>query len=95
MILEVGSWALRQAAIDHRKWTEAGLRPPKIAVNVSPIQLRRRDFVSIVEKAILDSLGVEPPPNRTPLPRDGVVAPIKVPGFCCGPCAGRCPAVRW
>ncbi len=58
LILEVGSWALKQAAIDHRKWTDAGLRPPKVAVNVSPIQLRRREFVSIVEQAILE--GVAP-----------------------------------
>ena len=58
LILEVGSWALRQAAADHRGWTEAGLEPPRVAVNVSPIQLRQGDFVAAVAAAI--SEGVVP-----------------------------------
>jgi diguanylate cyclase (GGDEF)-like protein/PAS domain S-box-containing protein len=52
LILEVGAWALQRAARDHRAWAEAGLKPPKVAVNVSPIQLRRRDFVQMLEEAI-------------------------------------------
>jgi PAS domain S-box-containing protein/diguanylate cyclase (GGDEF)-like protein len=52
MILEVGAWALRRAACDQRRWTELGLRPLRVAVNVSPIQLRQRDFVQAVEQAI-------------------------------------------
>jgi diguanylate cyclase (GGDEF)-like protein/PAS domain S-box-containing protein len=56
LIMQVGSWALRRAALDHRAWVEKGLRPPRIAVNVSPIQLRRRDFVSSVEAAILEGM---------------------------------------
>jgi diguanylate cyclase (GGDEF)-like protein len=52
LILEVGAWALRQAAQDHRRWAERSLAAPRIAVNVSPIQLRQRDFVRVVEGAI-------------------------------------------
>jgi EAL domain-containing protein (putative c-di-GMP-specific phosphodiesterase class I) len=52
LILEVGAWALTRAALDHRAWVEAGLKPPKVAVNVSAIQLRQRDFVRTVEDAI-------------------------------------------
>jgi EAL domain-containing protein (putative c-di-GMP-specific phosphodiesterase class I) len=58
LILEVGAWALKRASIDHRKWVEAGLTPPRIAVNVSPLQLRQREFVAEVEKAIME--GVTP-----------------------------------
>jgi diguanylate cyclase (GGDEF)-like protein/PAS domain S-box-containing protein len=58
LILQVGSWALRRASLDHRAWFEAGLKPPKVAVNVSAIQLRQRDFVRIVEQAIME--GVAP-----------------------------------
>jgi diguanylate cyclase (GGDEF)-like protein len=58
LILEVGSWALRRAAADHRAWTEAGFAPPRVAVNVSAIQLRQRDFVGVVEQAIIG--GVAP-----------------------------------
>jgi diguanylate cyclase (GGDEF)-like protein/PAS domain S-box-containing protein len=56
LIVQVGSWALKRAAMDHRAWVEAGLTPPKVAVNVSPIQLRQRDFVQIVEQAIMDGM---------------------------------------
>ncbi|HEY5896594.1 MAG TPA: EAL domain-containing protein, partial [Burkholderiales bacterium] len=56
LILPVGTWALRRASMEHRAWTEAGLRPPRVAVNVSPIQLRRRDFVQVVEQAIIEGL---------------------------------------
>ena len=56
LILQVGSWALRRAALDHRAWAERGLKPPRVAVNVSPIQLRQRDFVRDVEHAIMKGI---------------------------------------
>jgi diguanylate cyclase (GGDEF)-like protein/PAS domain S-box-containing protein len=52
LILDVGIWVLQQAARDHRAWVEQGLNPPRIAVNVSAIQLRRHDFVETVKRAI-------------------------------------------
>jgi EAL domain-containing protein (putative c-di-GMP-specific phosphodiesterase class I) len=58
LILPVGAWALRRAALDHRAWTEQGLRPPRVAVNVSAIQLRRANFMRMVEQAIEE--GVAP-----------------------------------
>ena len=59
LILQVGSWALRRASLDHRDWAEHGLKAPRIAVNVSPIQLRQPDFVDVLKQAISD--GVAPP----------------------------------
>jgi len=56
MILEVGSWALRRAAADHRKWVEQRLPAPRVAVNVSAIQLRQREFVGAVEEAIMEGI---------------------------------------
>jgi diguanylate cyclase (GGDEF)-like protein len=52
MILEVGAWALQRAALDHRRWADQGLAPPRVAVNVSAIQLKHRDFVRTLEQAI-------------------------------------------
>jgi diguanylate cyclase (GGDEF)-like protein/PAS domain S-box-containing protein len=52
MILDVGRWAVRKALEDYRKWHARGLQPPRIAVNVSPIQIRQKDFVSVVRDAI-------------------------------------------
>lgn len=40
----VGAWVLNQAAADCREWRRAGLPPVRVAVNVSPTELRRRGF---------------------------------------------------
>src|SRR5688572_7966364 len=52
LILEVGAWALRQAVHQHRSWLEHGVAAPRIAVNVSTVQLRQKDFVARVRRAI-------------------------------------------
>jgi diguanylate cyclase (GGDEF)-like protein len=51
-IVDVGEWVLRQAARDLRGWVAAGFSNLRIAVNVSPLQLRRRDFVNRVLASI-------------------------------------------
>ncbi len=57
MILDVGAWAIRRAVIDHDQWRCTGLDAPRVAVNVSPIQLRKPDFVGIVHAAIAHGTG--------------------------------------
>ncbi len=52
LILEVGAWALAKAVADHARWLDEGLSPPRVAVNVSAIQLRQREFVTALEEAI-------------------------------------------
>lgn len=59
LILGAGAWALRRAALDYERWLEQGVAAPRIAVNVSPIQLRRRDFVEVVRRSIAG--GATPP----------------------------------
>jgi len=55
MILEVGFWAIRKALSDFGRWRAAGLRAPRIAVNVSAIQLQQKDFVDTVKSIIGDN----------------------------------------
>ena len=50
MILDVGKWAIAQALSDHRAWRNLGCAPERVAVNVSAVQLRRRDFVDAVAR---------------------------------------------
>jgi diguanylate cyclase (GGDEF)-like protein len=52
LIHEVGRWALGKAIQDYRRWCSAGLPAVRIAVNVSPLQLRSRSFVAEIEEAI-------------------------------------------
>jgi diguanylate cyclase (GGDEF)-like protein/PAS domain S-box-containing protein len=44
LIVPLGDWILRQAASDLRRWQGTGLSPGRVAVNISPVQLRRRAF---------------------------------------------------
>jgi diguanylate cyclase (GGDEF)-like protein/PAS domain S-box-containing protein len=59
LILEAGRWALRRAAQDHAAWRAEGLTPPRIAVNVSAIQLRRQEFVEDVMAALAGTHGFQ------------------------------------
>ncbi len=52
LILNVGQWAMREAVAMHRGWLARGLPAPRIAVNVSAIQLRGRNFVDEVRAAL-------------------------------------------
>jgi diguanylate cyclase (GGDEF)-like protein len=58
MIVEAGTWALMQAMKDFRYLQKNNLSPPRIAVNVSQIQLQRSDFVSTIERILSDLGGV-------------------------------------
>ena len=46
LILEVGEWVIERAARDCQSWQQQGLAAMRIAVNISPVQLRQADFVS-------------------------------------------------
>jgi diguanylate cyclase len=50
LIVELGEWMLRRACIDGRDWP--GLT---VAVNVSPLQFRRSDFVDVVERILRET----------------------------------------
>ncbi|MGQ0546477.1 MAG: EAL domain-containing protein [Betaproteobacteria bacterium] len=52
LILEAGEQAISSASAAYRLWQERGLDPPRIAVNISAIQLRRNSFVADVLSAL-------------------------------------------
>jgi diguanylate cyclase (GGDEF)-like protein len=54
LIVPLGEWVLRRACSDARRWPDI-----KVAVNVSPIQFRQKDFVATVER-ILAETGIDP-----------------------------------
>jgi len=56
LIHEVGRWAMHKAIEDYLRWRNAGLAAVRIAVNVSPLQMRSKGFTAEVEKAI----GIDP-----------------------------------
>jgi diguanylate cyclase (GGDEF)-like protein len=54
LIVPLGEWVLRRACADAKRWPGV-----KVAINVSPIQFRQKDFVTTVEK-ILAETGINP-----------------------------------
>jgi diguanylate cyclase (GGDEF)-like protein/PAS domain S-box-containing protein len=52
MIREVGRWVMHKAIADHLRWRRSGLNPVRIAINVSPLQLRNPGFVREVVQAL-------------------------------------------
>lgn len=52
LIYEVGRWALKKAIADYLRWRAAGLAVVRIAVNVSPLQLRHPGFITEIERVI-------------------------------------------
>jgi diguanylate cyclase (GGDEF)-like protein len=52
LIVEVGNWVFEQAIADMETWRSLGLEVPRVAVNVSEVQLRQPNFVATVLAAL-------------------------------------------
>ena len=52
LILDVGRWVLKQAMKDYCAWQAAGLNPPRIAVNLSALNLREAGVVAEVKQLV-------------------------------------------
>jgi diguanylate cyclase (GGDEF)-like protein/PAS domain S-box-containing protein len=52
MILAIGQWVLRQACRQMREWLDAGLLAVPVAVNISALEFRSRQFVQEVQEAL-------------------------------------------
>ncbi|MCZ8516332.1 EAL domain-containing protein [Paenibacillus filicis] len=59
LIIPIGEWVLRTACKQNKAWQDAGHPPLKMAVNISPIQFHRSEFVNVVLDA-LDESGLAP-----------------------------------
>jgi diguanylate cyclase (GGDEF)-like protein/PAS domain S-box-containing protein len=57
LIVPIGRWVLREACAQAKRWEEAGLKPGSIAVNISALEFRHKDFVEGVH-AILNETGL-------------------------------------
>jgi diguanylate cyclase (GGDEF)-like protein/PAS domain S-box-containing protein len=58
-IVPIGRWVLREACRQARAWQDAGLAPLRIAVNISAVELRAKEFVAGVG-TILTETGLDP-----------------------------------
>src|SRR5204862_5619 len=59
IIIPIGTWVLRTACTCNKAWQKKGITPMRIAVNISSLQFKQKDFVEIV-KNILAETELEP-----------------------------------
>lgn len=58
-ILVIGEWVLRSAVTQLKRWIEAGMAPMVVSVNLSAVQFRHPNLLSMVTQ-ILEEVGLPP-----------------------------------
>ncbi|ORJ54905.1 EAL domain-containing protein [Geothermobacter hydrogeniphilus] len=59
LIIPIGEWVLRTACRQHKKWLDQGMRPLRLAVNLSRRQFRQNNLIEMIGE-ILDESGLPP-----------------------------------
>jgi len=52
LIIDVGKWIMKRAASQYVEWRSRMPQPPRIAVNISQLQLAQKNFTAIVEEIV-------------------------------------------
>lgn len=55
LIVDISRWVIRQACEQNRKWQDEGLPKISVAVNVSALDLRRRDLSDLIANTLIQS----------------------------------------
>jgi len=56
LIIPVGKWVMQRAMQDSDRWRRLGLRPVRVAVNVSAVQFRGHEFIEFMLDLVKDRL---------------------------------------
>jgi EAL domain-containing protein (putative c-di-GMP-specific phosphodiesterase class I) len=59
LIVPIGHWVLREACRQAKEWRDDGLSEMRLAVNISAVELRSKEFVAGVESILADT-GFDP-----------------------------------
>ncbi len=55
LIVPIGKWVLREGCRQAKVWLAAGAAPVSMAVNISPVELRAKDFVAGVHEILTET----------------------------------------
>jgi diguanylate cyclase (GGDEF)-like protein/PAS domain S-box-containing protein len=75
LILSIGPWILRTAAVQARRWQRGGVPELRIAVNLSPPELMTRTLPDTV-RAVLEETGLPPKLLQLEVPEGHVVSSL-------------------
>jgi EAL domain-containing protein (putative c-di-GMP-specific phosphodiesterase class I) len=59
LIVPIGEWVLREACKQNKMWQDKGLKHIAMAVNISMLQFRQKEFVDTVSRALKET-GLDP-----------------------------------
>lgn len=59
LIVPIGEWVLRTACSQMKRWIDEGVLPLRLAINISPVQLKDPGFADAVAAVIRDT-GIDP-----------------------------------
>lgn len=74
LIAPLGEWVLREACHQQVRWRAAGLPDLIVAVNISALQFRKRDFVPMVAR-MLEETGADPACLELEITESALMAP--------------------
>jgi diguanylate cyclase (GGDEF)-like protein/PAS domain S-box-containing protein len=55
LIIPIGNWVMREACMQAKRWIDTGIKPMRVAVNISAIEFHQDNFVDSVSQALIDS----------------------------------------
>lgn len=55
LIVPIGAWVLKTACRANKQWQDSGMKPFRVAVNISGIQFHRADIVDLVKKTLAET----------------------------------------
>ena len=59
LIVAIGKWVVKEACQQYQRWVLNGYHPPRMSVNISPLQFYQTSFCEDI-RAILDETGMNP-----------------------------------
>ncbi|HEY0841851.1 putative bifunctional diguanylate cyclase/phosphodiesterase [Methylotenera sp.] len=55
LIVPIGNWVIRQACLQAKQWIDTGLKPIRVAVNISAIEFHQNNFVDNIRQVLIDT----------------------------------------
>jgi diguanylate cyclase (GGDEF)-like protein/PAS domain S-box-containing protein len=55
LIVPIGNWVMREACMQAKRWMDAGIKPMRVAVNISAIEFHQDNFVESVSQVLIDT----------------------------------------
>ncbi len=59
LIIPLGTWVMKNACLQRKRWSDMGLNDFRVSINISPLQFAQENFLDIL-KQTMDETGINP-----------------------------------